>query len=41
MEPKNIPDADAKKPEDWVNDAEILDETDKKNHKIGIQFQKQ
>jgi calreticulin len=29
-EPKLIPDANAKKPEDWVDEAEILDETDKK-----------
>jgi len=30
MESKVIPDPDAKKPEDWVDEAEILDETDKK-----------
>jgi calreticulin len=30
MEPKVIPDPDAKKPEDWVDEAEILDESDKK-----------
>jgi len=30
MEAKNIPDPDAKKPDDWVDEQEILDENDKK-----------
>jgi len=30
LEPKNIPDSAATKPSDWVDEAEILDETDKK-----------